>query len=517
MRDKRKRKKEAVPGTAEIIGDMSKPRPDTVLSSCDARATAPRQAAQPKADMIRREFLFSTLAALAAAPAFATPQPGARRPNILFILADDMGYGDTAVYGQRRIATPNIDRLAREGMRFTQGYAGAPVCGPSRCALMTGMHSGHARIRDNTALAAGKLGTKGNGKQLWRRPNLLPDDRTVAQYLQGAGYRTGLMGKWHLDGFETKATPPNFGFDEFKGWLIQFESTQGYWPAQRVHGEALVDIPENANGKHGRYDTDMITDDAIDFVERHKDRPFFLYAAYNSPHSPFTAPDFGPYADRADWADDEKTYAAMIHYLDRGIGRLLDKLAAAGLDRDTVIFFASDNGPRSEPTMQQTRMADFFDSNGGLTGYKRDIHEGGIRTPWIVRWTGKVPAGTVSDEPVYFPDFLPTALDLAGAPAEKSDGVSLRPFLADPRHRGADRFLYWEFFDPEFRQVARWGKWKALRLKRGGPLELYDLSRDPKESKNVAGEHPDIVAKMAEGMAREHAASAEYPDPPAKA
>jgi arylsulfatase A-like enzyme len=462
--------------------------------------------------MIRRDFILSALAALAAAPAIAA-QAGSRRPNIIFILADDMGYGDTSVYGQRRIATPNIDRLAKSGMRFTQAYAGAPVCGPSRCALMTGQHTGHCRIRDNTSLAAGKLGTKHGGAEKWRRPNLLPEDRTVAQYLQAAGYRTGLMGKWHLDGFEEKATPVQFGFDEFKGWLTPLETTQGYWPAQRVHGDKLIEIPENANGKHGRYDTDMITEDAIDFIERHKTDPFFLYVSYNSPHSPYTAPDFGPYANRKDWADDEKTYAAMIHYLDRGIGQLLDKVAKAGLDKDTVIFFASDNGPRSEPSVQQTRMADFFDSNGGLTGYKRDMYEGGIREPWIVRWTGKVPAGAVSDVPVYFPDFLPTALDLAGAKAAPTDGVSLKPFLVDPKRKGEDRFLYWEFYSPEFRQAARWGKWKAVRLKRGGPLELYDLSTDPKESRDVAAAHPDVVARMVEGMAREHVASAEYPDP----
>jgi arylsulfatase A-like enzyme len=203
----------------------------------------------------------------------------------------------------------------------------------------------------------------------------------------------------------------------------------------------------------------------------------------------------------------------MIHYLDLGIGQLLDKLASAGLDKDTVVFFASDNGPRSEPTKQQTRVSDFFDSNGGLTGYKRDMYEGGIRDPWIVRWPGRIQAGAVSEVPVYFPDFLPTALDLAGAAPEKSDGVSLRPFLVDPQRKAAERLLYWEFYDPEFRQAARWGKWKAVRLKRDGPLELYDLSRDPKESRNVAADHPDITARIAEGMAREHVASAEYPDP----
>ena len=182
-----------------------------------------------------------------------------------------------------------------------------------------------------------------------------------------------------------------------------------------------------------------------------------------------------------------------------------------------MIFYASDNGPRSAPTAQQTRVADFFDSNGGLTGYKRDMYEGGIRDPWIVRWPGKIPAGAVSDVPVYFPDFLPTALELAGAQAQKTDGVSLKQLLVDPARQPAERLLYWEYYDPEFRQAARRGKWKAVRLTRDGPLELYDLSRDPKESKNVAAAHPDIVARMAEDMAREHVASVEYPDPAPKA
>ena len=203
----------------------------------------------------------------------------------------------------------------------------------------------------------------------------------------------------------------------------------------------------------------------------------------------------------------------MIHYLDLGIGRILDKLKSAGLDDDTVLFFTSDNGPRSERTAQQTRVAEFFNSSGGLTGYKRALYEGGIRDPWIVRWPGHIKAGTVSDVPVYFPDFLPTALDLAGAPAQKTDGLSLRPFLADPAYQGAERFMYWEFYEPEFRQAARWGKWKAVRLKRDGQIELYDLSLDPWESKNLAAAHPDVMAAMAEAMAREHAASAEYPDP----
>ncbi|PKU23070.1 arylsulfatase [Telmatospirillum siberiense] len=461
-------------------------------------------------DMLRRTFLLSTLA-LSSSVALGSPRPSARRPNIIFILADDMGYGDASAYGQLKIHTPNIDRLAKEGVRFTQGYAGAPVCAPSRCALMTGMHTGHCRVRDNFALSAGHVGHK-NTEEI-RRASLTSEDHTVAEYLRTAGYHTGLMGKWHLDGYDPDAIPNKLGFDEFRGWLTQIGSTQGYWPEKRADNDRLIDIPENANGRHGRYDTTMITEDAIDFITRNKAQQFFLYVAYDSPHSPYTAPDFGPYANHPTWADDEKTYASMIYYMDRGIGQILDTIKQSNLDGETVIFFASDNGPRSEPTAQQTRVVDFFDSNGGLTGYKRDMYEGGIRDPWVARWPGHIPAGTVSEVPVYFPDFLPTALDLAGAPTPQSDGVSLLPFLLSPQRRANGRVLYWEFYEPEFRQAVRWGKWKAVRLTRGGPLELYDVSVDPWESKDIATRHPDIVAEIEQAMAREHVASPEYPDP----
>ncbi|MGO4517618.1 arylsulfatase [Terriglobus sp. 2YAB30_2] len=462
--------------------------------------------------MTRRTLLASALgaAATAAAPVL-TAATTSRRPNILFILADDMGWGDPAVYGSAKIKTPNIDRLAAQGMRFTQGYAGAPVCGPSRCTLMTGLHGGHARVRDNFALAAGKVGHK--GKEEIRRASLLPEDRTVADYLRPAGYRTGLMGKWHLDGYDPEATPNRHGFEEFKGWLTQREETQGYWPAKRMRNEEEIEIPENASGRQGRYDTVMITEDSIDFITRHKDEPFFLYTAFDSPHSPYTAPDFGPYAEEKGWSDDEKTYASMIWWMDKGIGQILDTLKRLHLDENTVIFFASDNGPRSEPTPAQTRVIDFFDSNGNLTGYKRDMYEGGIRDPLIVRWTGQIKAGSISQMPVYFPDFLPTALDLAGAPSEPTDGISIRPYLLSGR-TGEDRFLYWEFYEPVYRQAGRLGKWKAVRLKKGAKLELYDLSVDPWESKNIAAQHPDIVARMDEEMKKAHRESPEYPDNP---
>ena len=202
--------------------------------------------------MIRRSFLTGSISALsvAALESGAGAAAAGRRPNIIFILADDLGYGDTATYGQKRVRTPNIDALAKEGMKFTQGYAGAPVCGPSRGVLMTGKHAGHARIRDNFALAGGIVGNKGSAKI--RRANLTSEDKTVAQYLQASGYKTGLMGKWHLDGYDPKAVPNNFGFGEFKGWLTGIAATQGYWPEKRMHDDALIDIPENAGGRQGK-------------------------------------------------------------------------------------------------------------------------------------------------------------------------------------------------------------------------------------------------------------------------
>jgi arylsulfatase A-like enzyme len=460
--------------------------------------------------MLRRTFLAGAAMAAISGAALAASPAGARRPNIIFILADDLGYGDVGVHGQSRIRTPNIDRLAQQGRLFTQGYAGAPVCSPSRAALLTGLHTGHARIRDNFALAAGHVGYK--GQQQIRRASLTPEDRTVAQHLKAAGYTTGIMGKWHLDGYDRDAVPTNFGFDEFKGWLVTEPTTEGYWPVKRMHGTRMVDVPQNADGARQLYDTDLITDESIDFIQRHRADPFFLYVAYNAPHSPYVVPDFGAYADQP-WPDDEKSYAAMVDRMDANIGRLLDQLQASGIDGDTIVIFSSDNGPRSEPAAYQTRMADAFDSNGGLTGYKRDMYEGGLRVPFLVRWPGHIAPGSRSDVPVYFPDLLPTALAAAGAAVQPTDGIDLLPHLRDANTIPADRFMYWEFYSPEFRQAARLGKWKAIRLQRGGATRLYDLSVDPWESRDLAPEHPDVVQMMNEGMAREHRASPEYPDP----
>ena len=286
--------------------------------------------------------------------------------------------------------------------------------------------------------------------------------------------------------------------------------TGGGW--EWTVNERLIELTENAHGKQGRYGTNIVTEDCVAYIEQNARHPFFLYVAYDAPHRPYLAPDFGSYANEPR-EDDEKTDAAMIEYLDKGIGHIVDAVKAAGIDQDTIIFFAFDNGPRSEPTPEQTKFIDFFDSNGPLHGYKRDTYEGGIRDPLIARGPGHIPAGRTTDIPTSFPDFVPTALDLAGAPAEHSDGISLRPYLLHPDLKFETRFLYWEFYEPSFEQAVRWGKWKAVRHGRKGPLELYDLTTDPAEQTDIATHHLDIVARIEQHIRANHTPSVEYPDP----
>lgn len=456
----------------------------------------------------RRGFLnrlaISTAAALGGASGRAA---GTAPPNIIFVLADDLGYGDLGCYGQKRFRTPNIDGLAEEGVRFTQFYAGAPVCSPSRCSLMTGLHTGHTRIRANFALAGGRVGLKGRNPA--RRANLTAADVTVGQLLQKAGYRTGLAGKWHLDGYDPTAGPMDHGFDEFSGWLTQTGSTSGYYPAQRYRNRELVDIPQNQAGARGLYGTDMCTEEACAFLRRNSSRPWFLYLAYDSPHSPLLAPSQGSYA-RESWPEPAKTYAAMIESMDNGVGRVMRTLKELGVDQNTIVFFSSDNGPRSEPTEELTAVAEFFDSNGPLRGYKRDLYEGGLRVPMIVRWPGRIRSSTTADAPGYFADFLPTAVALAGASPPACDGISLLPAFSGRRPR-EDRFLYWETFEPEFGQAVRWGGWKAVRRTLGSPLELYDLGTDIGERHDVAARETKVVKRIAEYLETARTDSPEFP------
>lgn len=402
------------------------------------------------------------------------------KPNILFILADDLGYGDLSCYGQQKVPTPNIDRLAAEGLRFTDFYAGSTVCAPSRCALMTGKHTGHAWVRGNA------------------RVPLRPEDVTVAEVLKKAGYATGLVGKWGLGEPDTTGIPNRQGFDYFFGYLNQGHA-HDYYPTYLWRNEQKVELPGNLDNKRQTYSHDLFTTEALSFVEKHKGGPFFLYLAYTIPHANnerqhaegkgMEVPDYGPYASK-EWDDAQKGHAAMIDRMDRDIGRLMTRLKELGLDANTLVIFSSDNGPHKEGGYEP----EFFDCSGPLRGIKRDLYEGGIRVPAIARWPGRVQPG-VSHEPLAFWDVLPTLAEVVGVqPPEGLDGISFLPTLLGREQKGHE-YLYWEFHERGFAQAVRIGDLKAVR-QGGRPIELYDLRKDLGEQKNVASEHAETVEKV---------------------
>jgi arylsulfatase A-like enzyme len=426
----------------------------------------------------------------------------AEKPNIIFILADDLGYGDLGCYGQKQIQTPHLDRLAAQGLRFTQGYAGSTVCAPSRCVLMTGLHTGHCYIRGNA------------------RYNLRPEDFTVARLLQAAGYATGLVGKWGLGQAESTGVPTRQGFDEFFGYLDQHHA-HNYFPAFLWRNERRVELPNLVPGpgefgsgvaaKKVQYSHDLLAEEALAFVDRHKDRPFFLYLAFTTPHANNEAgqqgmevPDYGIYNDR-DWPEPQKGHAAMITRMDADIGRLLARLVRHGIDERTIVFFSSDNGPHAEGGNNPN----FNDSNGPLRGIKRDLYEGGIRVPLLVRWPGRTPAGKTCDLLTDFADFLPTAAELAGVESPAGiDGVSIAPAILGQTQTARRDYLYWEFYERGSAQAVRVGDWKGIRNPLGnGPLELYNLKDDIGETRNLATEHPDLVEKLAAIMGQAHVPS----------
>ncbi|UCH36678.1 MAG: arylsulfatase [Armatimonadota bacterium] len=423
----------------------------------------------------------------------------ARKPNIIFILADDLGYGNLGCYGQKLVKTPELDRMAAEGIRFTQHYAGSTVCAPARCALMTGLHTGHARVRGNA------------------RVPLLPEDVTVAEVLKSAGYATGIVGKWGLGEPDTTGVPNRQGFDYWFGYLNQGHA-HNYYPDYLWRNEERVEIPGNADGKQGVYSHDLFTDEALDFVTRSKDNPFFLYLAYTIPHANnelsretgdgMEVPDYGPYAGES-WPQVEKGFAAMVTRMDRDVGRLVSLLQEHGIDEDTVILFTSDNGPHREGGHNP----EFFNDSGPLRGMKRDLYEGGIRVPMIARWPGKIRPGTVSDQVWAFWDFLPTAAEIAGAePPAGIDGISMLPALLGKSQKNAEH-LYWEFFEGGFQQAVRVGDWKAVRRPPYAGIELYDLANDLREEHNVAMEHPEVVARIAGIMEQARTDSPDFPVP----
>jgi len=422
---------------------------------------------------------------------------GKRRPNIIYIMADDLGYGDLGCYGQKIIQTPRIDRIAEEGIRFTQCYAGSTVCAPSRCSLMTGLHTGHCWIRGNA------------------RVPLRPEDVTVAELLKEQGYTTGLIGKWGLGNEETTGVPNKQGFDYFFGYLDQGHA-HNYYPDHLWRNEERVELPENVQSTEHKglavekttYSHDLVAQEALEFVERHRDEPFFLYLALTTPHANneggratgngMEVPDYGVYADK-NWPDPQKGHAAMITRMDRDVGRLMDRLNELGIEEDTIVFFTSDNGTHKEGGADP----EFFNSSGPLRGYKRDLYDGGIRVPMIVRWPGTLNTGQTSDQVWAFWDFLPTAVELAGGePPKDVDGVSMVQTLRLLGMGGIKRmqvqheYLYWEFHEREFSQAVRHGDWKAVRKGNNQPVELYDLSTDIGETTNIANEHLDMVTRM---------------------
>ena len=440
--------------------------------------------------LTRRAFLAS-----AAAPALLSAQ-GGRKPNIIFILADDLGYGDLGCYGQQRIQTPNIDRLAAEGMRFTDAYAGSTVCAPSRCTLMTGFHTGHALVR-------------GNGN----RPPL-DEDVTVAEVLKKAGYKTGGFGKWALGEAQTTGIPNEQGFDEFFGYYSQTHA-HTYYPTHLWRNRTYELLRENRGAQRSGYSHDLVNDAAMDWIGKVSGDPFFCYLAYTIPHADNElgadtgdgqpVPDYGIYADKP-WPAPEKGFAAMITRMDRDVGRLVELLKEKGVDEDTLILFSSDNGPHKEGGHNPA----FFESQGGLRGIKRDFYEGGIRVPAIARWPGKVKAGTVSEQPWAFWDFLATAADIAGAGAPPTDGISILPTLLgkpQPQHE----YLYWEIQIRDAMQAVRMGKWKGVRYALNKPIEVYDLSQDRAERNDLAAQHPEIVERVKAAFADAHVNSARFP------
>jgi uncharacterized sulfatase len=461
--------------------------------------------------------LFSASLALANTADGAT-RPNAPRPNIVFILADDLGYGDLGCYGQKLIKTPRLDRMAREGIRFTDFYAGNTVCAPSRSVLMTGQHMGHTHVRGNAP-----------GPDMSAQ-SLRDEDVTVAEVLKTAGYTTGLCGKWGLgdDAPGGRAgLPRRQGFDFFYGYLNQVHA-HNYYPEFLWRNETkqkLANVVHRLDRSYGGftggwatkrvdYSHDLIADEAIGFIEdsAQGDRPFFLYLALTIPHANNEAtrgtgdgqevPDYGIYADR-DWPNQDKGQAAMITRMDGDVGRILDLLKKLNIDERTVVMFSSDNGPHNEGGHNPER----FSPSGPLRGMKRDLSEGGIRVPFIVRWPGTTPAGTTSSHVAYFGDLMATAAELAGVePPENIDSISLVPTLiGNPQQQESHDYLYWEFYEQGGKQAVRSGKWKAIRQPwMTGKTRLYDLGNDVAEAHDVAQQHPEQVARLEAIMAEAH-------------
>jgi len=459
---------------------------------------------QRRRRMKRIKFAAVAAVILAAVVTGCFGQAGAK-PNIIYILADDLGYGDFGFNGQKIIKTPCIDRMREEGMNFIQHYAGSTVCAPSRSCLMTGQHTGHTTVR-------------GNGG-----PGLSAEDITVAEVLKKAGYVTGCIGKWGLGEAGTEGMPTRQGFDFYFGYLNQGRAHH-YYPEYLWRNEQKEFYPDNPV-KRTHYSHDLFTKEALSFIRKHQSGPFFLYLAYTLSHVDLDVPEDSlaqylgklgpekPYGDPSKGkvptakgyipcATPHATFAAMTSRLDRDVGRILDLLKELKIEKNTLVIFTSDNGPTSAGGADP----DFFNSNGDFRGIKRDLYEGGIRIPFIAWWPGTIKPNSTCNHVSAFWDFLPTCAELAGvkAPAD-IDGISYLPsLLGQPGRQQKHDCLYWEFYEKGGKMAIRQGKWKAVRLNvsknRYAPLELYDLEKDPGETVNLASKYPEKVKELAKLM-----------------
>lgn len=436
-------------------------------------------------------------------------------PNLIFIMADDLGYGDLGCFGQQVIQTPRIDQMAAEGMKFTDFYAGNTVCAPSRSVLMTGKHMGHTHVRGNAAGPDTLI------------QSLRDEDITVAEVLQPSGYTNALIGKWGLGELNQPGSPLKQGFDRFFGYANQVHA-HNYYPEFLWDNDKKIplrNVVKRNNRSHGGftggyatkrvdYTHDLYAEQSLDFIKANKSGPFFLYMSLTIPHANnerrkmvgdgAEVPDYGIYADR-DWPNPDKGQAAMITRMDGDVGRILDLLGELEIAENTLVIFTSDNGPHNESGHNLER----FDPSGPLRGTKRALYEGGIRVPTIAWWPGTVAPGSETNHIGYFGDLMATAAELSGVDApEEIDSVSFLPtLLGKPSDQKKHKYLYWEFYEQGSRQAVRFGKWKAIRQPmHSGKIELFDLSEDISEKQNLAAKHKDLVTKAASMMDEAHVA-----------
>ena len=441
-----------------------------------------------------------------------------QRPNIIYILADDLGYGDLGCYGQKVLKTPHLDKMAAQGMRFTNHYAGSTVCAPSRCVLLTGLHTGHCRVRGN-----------GPGQ-------LTKEDVTFAEELQKVGYKTGCFGKWGIGNPPPIDDPNQHGFDEFYGYVNMFHA-HNYYPEflvrngkhEPLRNKLYPEYRDDSTGaKEGAgvaevavdYAPRLIAEEFFTFVEKNKEQNFFAYYALNIPHANNEAgreeridkngmrvPNLIGSKKRRGWPIQEQRFAAMIDQIDSDIGRLMSLLKKLGIERNTIVMFSSDNGPHQEGGHKM----EFFNSNGELRGMKRDLYDGGVKVPFIVWGPGRIAGAQKSEVLSGFQDIFPTILDLAEVKGfhPRTDGLSLAPTLTrHPERQPKHEHLYWEFLEQGGKQAVVKGDWKGIRLgatkNPDAPLELYHLKNDPSEQNNVADQHPEISKELVSIMSREH-------------